>query len=42
MSETALTQYEADALIKINKIPVNGNLIKLPDFGGVRIRVKIN
>ena len=35
MSETALTQYEADALIKINKIPVNGNLIKLPDFGGV-------
>ena len=34
MSETALTQYEADALIKMSKIPVNDELIELPDFGG--------
>lgn len=35
MSETALTQYEADSLIKMDKIPVNDDLIELPDFGGV-------
>ena len=35
MSETALTQYEANALIEMNKIPVNDDLIELPDFGGV-------
>lgn len=34
MFETALTQYEANALIKMNKIPINNDLIELPDFGG--------
>ena len=40
MSNTALTQYEADALIKMDKIPANGKSIELPDFGG-RVEVQL-
>ena len=34
MFDKILTQYEADALIKQDKVPTDNRLIDLPDFGG--------